>query len=64
MAKIQKKHGFTFFITIGSFGGFYMKTYKTGTMRMCLGWIAFTICFYDAETEFTRIIEKSKNINH
>lgn len=55
-----KCHGFTFFITIGKYGGFYCKAYKTGTIRLCLGLIAFTVCFYDAERAVSQVIEGNK----
>lgn len=57
---MKKNHGFTFFITIGRYGGFYANAYKTGTLRLCLGWIAFTICFYDAETRINDILNETK----
>lgn len=61
---MKKHHGFTIFLTIGRYGGFYANAYKTGTLRLCLGWIALTICFYDAELMIDDIRNYSKNLNH
>lgn len=37
----------TIFFSFGKFGGFYAKRYPHGTLRLCLGWAAVTVVFYD-----------------
>lgn len=54
--------GFTIFMCIGKYGGFYAKAYKTGTCRVCLGWIAITLCFYDFENNVENIFSENKEL--
>jgi len=58
----DKNHGFTLFITVGRWGGVYVRAYKTGTLRLCLGFIAVTVCFYDAEKAISDKINKQLKI--
>lgn len=44
----------TFLITIGKFGGFYVSF--RGEVRLCLGWIAFTVFPFDLETRLLEIL--------
>ena len=61
---MKKHHGLTIFLTIGRYGGIYAHAYRTGTLRLCLGWIALTVCFYDAELMIEDIQKHLKPTNN
>jgi hypothetical protein len=48
--------GITFTLCIGKFGGFNIRI--KNCFRLCLGWISFTIYFYDREILVQTSIEK------
>lgn len=51
--------GVSFTLVIGSYGGFHFVI-KDWSIRLCIGWIAFTIYSYDLEEAIDKLI-KSKN---
>ncbi len=53
--------GFTFMISGGSYGGFYIKFRKT-SWRICLGWVAFTLIFMDFESLACDVIADTKEV--
>ncbi len=52
--------GFSFQINGGKYGGFYFRPSKT-SIRLCLGWIALTIFFFDVEPTLHEVIEIRQN---
>ena len=44
----------TLTLAIGTYGGFY-TTFTKRSWRICLGWIAITLYFYDFENAITRL---------
>ena len=46
----------TFAISIGEWGGFYVSL--TGSWRICLGWIAFTIFPWDIDETLALLVTK------
>jgi hypothetical protein len=54
--------GITFTLCIGKFGGFNIRI--KNCFRLCLGWIAFTIYFYDREVLVKTSIEKLMSKPH
>jgi len=61
-------NGLTFLLCFGRYGGFHIINGKS-LFRICLGWIAFTIIYYDFEiyiNELEKILEhqrEARNIN-
>lgn len=47
-------------IVIGTYGGFQASYEKKFAIRICLGWIAFTIYLVDIENYLSDIIEREK----
>ena len=43
----------SFIFSIGKYGGFYHLVSKT-SIRLCLGWVAFTILFVDVDLVFDK----------
>lgn len=55
MTKNKTQKGLSLMICIGSYGGFYFLK-RPESIRLCLGWIAFTLLFYDLEKRLTEIL--------
>lgn len=58
--------GLTLVICAGEYGGFYfrksLKEYPK-SMRLCAGWIAITLYFYDREVATFKLIQSLKSQN-
>lgn len=57
MNKYKSKKGISFLTVIGSYGGFH-KTITDHSLHLCVGWIAFTIFFYDVENALAKTLLK------
>lgn len=60
MNKYKSKKGISFLTAIGSYGGFH-KTITDHSLHLCVGWIAFTIFFYDVENSLAKTLLKNSN---
>jgi hypothetical protein len=58
--RARSTKGITFMIVIGTYGGFQASYEKKFAIRICLGWIAFTIYLVDIENYLSDIIEREK----
>ena len=58
MNKYKSKKGISFLTVIGTYGGFH-KTFTKHSIHFCLGWIAFTIFFYDVENALAQSLQIS-----
>lgn len=57
MSKLPK--GFSFQINGGtSYAGFYIRFTKM-SWRVCLGWLAITLFFYDVEPAITNMVKSA-----
>lgn len=54
MKQTNPNKGISFLIAVGSYGGFYAYKSKT-SIRLCLGWIAFTLFPFDLEDVLTEL---------
>ena len=52
----------TFMINIGKWGGFYADF--SGSWRICLGWVAFTVMFSDIDDRLTEWAAMSDFLEH
>lgn len=57
-----KMDGISFMLVIGRYGGFsIIKRKETGSLRICIGWIALAIYFYDVEVAVGKLVKETKN---
>lgn len=52
----KKANKMTFMISFGHYGGFYF--HKDFSIRLCLGWVAFTILPADIDDIFDRLLPR------
>ena len=54
--------GLSFTLVFGPYGGFHIfwKVKSTYSIRICLGWVAFCIYFYDVENAVSNILKSSE----
>lgn len=60
---MRSDKGITMMITIGEYDGFYSIYKKSRYIRLCLGWVAFSITFYKYEIGVSNLIHKLKQLN-
>lgn len=58
--KSLSENGFSITLVFGPYGGFYVYTSKH-SWRLCLGWMALSILFYDVENSVTNHINELKS---
>lgn len=51
----------TITLVFGSYGGFHLRYTKNRAIGFCLGWVAFTIYWYDQEDALTKYVDVQKN---
>ena len=54
-------NGLSFVVAIGKYGGFHAKADGLG-LRLCLGWIAFTLYFMDIEAAIEKMLEEMEKM--
>jgi hypothetical protein len=59
MKQYRSKKGISLLFVLGSYGGFH-KTITKHSWHICLGWIAFTVFWYDVESALSKILIEEK----
>lgn len=62
MKKYKDDKGISFMMVIGSYGSFHFTLTKHSA-HLCLGWVAFTIFFYDVENALAKMLEPKTKSN-
>ncbi len=59
---MKKTNGLSFTLVFGTYGGFHILWQRktTGSVRICLGWVALTMYLYDMENAISNLL-KSKD---
>ena len=60
MKRYKTDKGISFLMVIGSYGSFHFTNTKH-SMHVCLGWLAFTIFYYDVENAMATLLESKEN---
>jgi hypothetical protein len=61
MNKYQSDRGISFLTVLGSYGSFHFTKTKH-SIHLCIGWIAFTVFFFDVENALARELPKNKKV--
>ena len=62
MEKYKNDKGFSILLVIGSYGGFNLIK-QSRAIRICIGFIALTLFFYDVENALRQNLLKPKNVD-
>lgn len=54
--------GLSFLLVFGSWGGFHY-TATNHSIHLCLGFVAFTVFFYDVEDAMAKTLKENNNAN-